>query len=106
MDSETEIYAIQRGKGRQARKTPLQSHIAPVDTGFSDDYGGSQGHLGSTFESKSASDDSSNKDPAVIHEDRRDSKHDHHAVLVPIKKGTELGYFSTMSATLYISQDV
>ena len=104
MDSETEIYAIQPRKSRQARRIPLQSHIAPVDTGSSDDYGGS--HLGSTFESKSASDDSSNRDQVLIHEDRRDSKHDHHAVLVPIKKGTELGYFSTMSATLYISQDV
>lgn len=98
MDSETEVYAIR--KSRQARKIPLQSHIAPVDTGFSNDYGGSQGHLESTLESKRASDDSSNREPVVIHEDRRDSKHDHHAVLVPIKKGTELGYFSTMSATL------
>ena len=106
MDSDKELYAIQPRKSGQARKIPSQSHITQVDTGFSSDYDSSKGHLRSTLESKRASDDSSNREPVVNQEDRRDSKHDHHAQIVPIKEGTELGYFSTMSATLYTCQDV
>ena len=106
MDTETEIYVIESRKIGQARKTLVQSPIAPVDTRSSNDYGGSQGHLESIFDSKCPSHEISNGAPLEGHEDWRDSKHDRHAVLAPIKKGTELGYFSTMSATLYTSPDI
>ena len=105
MDSETEVYAIVPRRTRQARKTLLQSHTAPVDPSLSSDYDSPQGHHGGILEPKRASDDSSNRAEVVLNENRRDSKHENHAVLVPIKKGTELGYFSTMSALLDNSVD-
>ena len=79
----------------------MRGHNNSVDTGLLKDYGGSQRRPGSIIELKCPSDDSSNNVPVVAHEESRNSKHDSRAVLVPIKNGTELGYFSTMSANLY-----
>ena len=103
MDIGEQIYVNPPGESRQAGKTPSQCHITSVDTGLSNDYESSQGHLGSLSESKRVSNDFSDKAP-VLHDESGNGKHDNHAVLVPIRRGTELGYFSTMSTVPCLNQ--
>ena len=103
MDTGPQIHVIHAPKSRQAGKTPSQCHIEPVGSGLFDDYESHKGHLGNLSEFTRVSNDSSNRVP-VVDEYLKNSKHDNHAVLVPIRRGTELGYFSTMSTAFYLNQ--
>ena len=94
-DPETKGYAIH--PGRRPLKITLESQATSVDSASLHASPTPHAHGEIQFEPKCVSDASKH---AVLGLSGRSQniKHDAHALLVPIREGNELGYFSTVLA--------
>ena len=98
MAADTETHAIHPRRIRRAALS--ESRDVHADRKSSHDYEDSRGNHEALFDLKRASHDVEPEFPNDSHK----NKYNTHAELVPVRKESELGYFSTMSVTFSRSQ--
>ena len=94
-DVEAKGYAIH--PRRRLLKVTSESQATSIDTGSLHDSPTPHGHGETQFEPRRGS-DAFNHTVLGVSGRSQKNKHDAHALLVPIREGNELGYFSTVSA--------